>query len=81
MDRVPESFDGVVGDGSHCGLERCGRGLTKAEEDLASWRPVLSSVYCYPGGGKGRVVGGDVSSATLVRLVRRSLGLVIKKSP
>lgn len=36
MDGVPKSFDRVVCDGSHCGLEGSGRGLTEAEEDLTS---------------------------------------------
>ena len=80
MDCVPESFDGVVGDGSHCGLERRGRGLTKAEEDLASSGLVHGSVYCSLARGEGPAVGGDASSVTLARLVRRSHSLVINKS-
>lgn len=44
MDGVSESFDDVVCDGSHCGLEGQVRGLTKAEEDLASSRIVHLSV-------------------------------------
>lgn len=35
MDGVSKGFDRVVCDGSHCGLDRIGRGLTKAEADLA----------------------------------------------
>lgn len=84
MDCVPESFDGVIGDGSHCGLEKGGSGLTKAEEDLATLRTLNNSVHFYLGGGERPVVGGEAASSLpsgslvrLVRVVRRSPGLVI----
>ena len=49
MNGVAKSFNRIVCDGSHCGLEERGRGLTKAEEDLASWGTVHGSVYCHVG--------------------------------
>lgn len=84
MNGVAKSFDRVVCNGSHCGLEEHGRGLTKAEEDLASWGTVHGSVYyCNvgPNGGeKDRLLTERASSVSLVRLVRRSFSLVIKSS-
>ena len=62
MDCVPESFDGVLGDGSHCGLEKGRRGLTKAEEDLATLRNLNNSVYFYLGGAERPVVGGEAAT-------------------
>lgn len=40
---VPKNFHYVVCDGSHCGLDGRGGGLTKAEEGLASYRIVYGS--------------------------------------
>ena len=46
MNGVPKSFNGIVCDGSHWEVDGQGGGLTKAEEDQASYGSVYSPVCC-----------------------------------
>lgn len=79
VDGISKRFNGVVSDGSHCGLKGSGRGLTKAEESLV----LNCSIYFDlgpKGGGKDRLLVERASSATLGPSVCRSFSLVIKYS-
>ena len=58
MDGISKSFDRVICDGSHCGSNGKGQGLTKAKMDLASRDTVHSSMYSdlvSKGGGEVRL--------------------------
>ena len=79
-DGITKSFDRVICDGSHCRLEEHRGGLTKAEENPASWRTVDRQVCRHCAGSEGRRadVGGQRESSQGSAPLVRNFCLVIK---